>query len=93
MVATKVKLIPLDLERCQAEVTIYHPFLMGGSVRQTKRCEKKPTWLAKEAKAGKDGRRGSMTLCDECKAECEEQMRGRVQFSSLKTRSKQDIRV
>ena len=63
----KPALIPPDPERCQAELTTYNPFVMGGSVRQTERCKNKPGYLVSEVKPGKDGRKGAMSLCDECK--------------------------
>lgn len=42
---------------------------MGGSPRQVERCSNKPGYLITELKPGKDGRKGSMTLCDFCKRE------------------------
>lgn len=64
MLKTKPKLIPPDLERCQAT-------WLGGSFmtlgpRPTIRCPQAPIWIAKERKPGKDGQCGSMALCDDC---------------------------
>jgi hypothetical protein len=60
-----MNLIPPDLKRCQVESR-------GGSFmtlgpRPMERCTRKPLWIAKERKAGKDGQRGSMSLCGTCK--------------------------
>lgn len=65
----KKKLAPLtppDRERCQAEVHSYNAWVMGGSCHEVKRCEAKPTVIAKETKPAPDGRRGSMSLCGKC---------------------------
>lgn len=61
-----MKLEPHDLHRCQAEVISYTPFIMGGKPFMRTRCRAKPHWVVKETVAGKDGLRGSMTLCDSC---------------------------
>lgn len=58
-------LIPPDLKRCQAEWNEYRPFIMGGNVNQTVRCEKKPVVVAIETIPQSDGLCGSMSLCDE----------------------------
>jgi hypothetical protein len=60
------KLEPVDRTRCQAEIHSYNAFVMGGPTRQVKRCDNKPTVIAKEAEPGPDGLRGSMSLCDSC---------------------------
>jgi len=56
------KLIPPDKKRCQSEIPAM--FALGGTHR---RCDNIPKWIAKENKAQKDGCKGSMSLCDECK--------------------------
>lgn len=63
-------LIPPDTEQCQAEHTAPTNFMtLGGPpVGTMVRCKNKPTHLLKENKPDEDGRRGSMTLCDECLA-------------------------
>jgi hypothetical protein len=76
------KLIPPDFERCQSEITTYHPFVMGGNPYQTNRCENKPAWLATEPERKDKKKRGSMTLCEKCKPICEKQMPG-VEFKKL----------
>ena len=58
-----MELIKPDLERCQTE-------WLGGSFmtlgpRPTVRCEKRPVVIATEKIQGKDGLRGSMSLCGE----------------------------
>jgi hypothetical protein len=60
------KLTPPDLERCQAEKSNGVNFMTCGGRHEMIRCENKPTCVAKENKPGKDGRRGSMSLCDPC---------------------------
>lgn len=67
-------LTPPDLARCQAEITKYVPFVMGGPTRQTERCPNAPTVLIHEAKPGKDGRIGAMSLCDSCLAVARKQL-------------------
>lgn len=57
-------LIPPDYDRCQAEQREGSFMTLGP--RRMVRCEKPPVWLAVELKAGKDGERGSMTLCNDC---------------------------
>jgi hypothetical protein len=57
-------LVPPDYERCQCEIK-QGSFLTLGP-RRYERCSNKPVWLAVELVAGKDGRRGSMTLCNDC---------------------------
>ena len=60
-------LIPPDVERCQAEVTKYNAFVMGGPTKTVERCTARPKWIAVEKQPGLDGKRGSMSLCDSCK--------------------------
>jgi hypothetical protein len=64
-------LVPPDLERCQAEKPGNGPFIIGGKIGDPKngyrtRCSNRPTVIATEKKPGSDGRRGSMSICDEC---------------------------
>lgn len=61
------KLAHVDKKRCQAEWTQYSPFIMGGNVHQSGRCEKPAAFIAKEKSPGPDGQRGSMSVCTECK--------------------------
>lgn len=55
-----------DKERCQAEKKASF-MQMGGPLMR--RCAKRPMLIVKEKKPGPDGRRGSMSLCEECFAE------------------------
>ena len=41
-------------------------FMTLGPRLAQERCKNIPTVIVKENKPGKDGRRGSMSLCDEC---------------------------
>ncbi len=59
-------LTPPDKARCQAEVPNGHSFMtLGGSPGRV-RCSNVPTLIAKENQPGKDGRKGSMSLCESC---------------------------
>jgi hypothetical protein len=60
-------LTPPDLARCQGEKVERAPFALGGTHRRT-RCSNTPTVVATERKPGADGQRGSMSLCEECRA-------------------------
>jgi len=75
----------VDHARCQADVkSAYNPWIMGGDVGgRWGRCTNKPTWYAREAEAGKDGRKGAMSLCDECKGVCEKLKGASVTFEPL----------
>jgi hypothetical protein len=64
--AKKVELIPPDLDRCQAERK--EGSFMTFGPRSMIRCKNKPTVIAYENKPGKDGLRGSMSLCPFCLA-------------------------
>lgn len=60
-----------DLEQCQADKPGNGPFTMGGEIGDPKngyrtRCKAGPTVIATEKRPGEDGRRGSMSLCDDC---------------------------
>ena len=60
------KLEPPDNNRCQAEKPNGHNFMtLGGEVKMI-RCKSKPSVIATEKKAGKDGKKGSMSLCSSC---------------------------
>lgn len=63
-------LIPPDRNQCQREKMVgcwpdARHFMNIGPGKLV-RCTNKPSWIAKERKPGEDGRRGSMSLCDEC---------------------------
>lgn len=62
----KVKLIPPDMKQCQVEKPNGNTFMTLGGVPGLVRCKNKPTVLVKETKAGKDGQKGSMTMCASC---------------------------
>lgn len=73
------KLTPPDLERCQANKPGPGPFVMGGETGDPRngwrvRCRNVPTLIATERRAGPDGQRGSMALCDECTAALKSQL-------------------
>jgi hypothetical protein len=57
---------PPDFEHCQCDITTYNAWVMGGNVYQTAPCKKPPHWFLKETVPDKDGRVGSMCVCDDC---------------------------
>lgn len=57
----KQALTPPDEKRCQAEVG--GAFTLGSGLM---RCGKKPSVILTEKEPGKDGQRGSMSVCPEC---------------------------
>lgn len=66
---TKTKLAPLippDRKQCQAEKPNGYSFMTLGGTPGLVRCKNKPTVIAHENKPAEDGRKGSMSLCDEC---------------------------
>lgn len=69
----KVKLTPPDPKQCQGERRV-GAFAMGGRIGELIRCTNKPTVIATERKAGADGLKGSMSLCDSCQAKMEKQL-------------------
>lgn len=68
------ELDPPDVLRCQAEFSVYRPFILGGNVRERQRCDAKPEFIATESSPGPDGRRGSMSVCARCKDKMVEKM-------------------
>lgn len=65
----RVKLIPPDLKRCQAEMSNGWNFMTLGGRKEMVRCTNKPTAIVRELKPDKDGIKGSMSLCTECLAQ------------------------
>lgn len=59
-------LTPPDPKRCQAEVPNGHSFMTLGGRPGRERCKKAPSCIIVEVAPGKDGRCGSMSLCDDC---------------------------
>jgi hypothetical protein len=83
--APKAKpLIPPDRVRCQAEKPNGHSFMTLGGRPGLERCSAKPSWIAKEVHPGKDGRKGSMALCTDCRGVMERQMPGYATFTKIK---------
>jgi len=80
------KRIPPDLKRCQAErVHEGHTFMCMGCNPNPVQCTNVPTCIAYEAKSSwKDGKKGSMSLCDRCRVVCEKQMPGKVTFGPIR---------
>jgi len=85
-----MKLIPPDPEQCQAQhkegcwPDAQHFMVIGP--RQLVRCKNPPTVIAYEKRPGKDGRKGSMSLCNKCLVVFIEQFGG--QFATIKPISK-----
>jgi hypothetical protein len=88
-------LTPPDFARCQAEQNIYQPFVMGGRVHRTERCDSKPDFIAIELVPGKDGLRGSMSLCLACAKVMLENvdLRQRVQLQPIEVTPKKRKRA
>lgn len=81
------KLTPPDTKRCQAERKHWNPWSMGGNPEAFVRCENKPVFIAKENVAGKDGKKGSMSVCRPCRRELEKQLgKTYCTFTSIKPR-------
>lgn len=82
--AKRAKLVPPDPKRCQAEK---RSFMTLGPGRN--RCENVPVVIASERESGPDGRRGSMSLCAECRAVLVEMKgEGYAQFTPIRRRHK-----
>lgn len=77
----KVKLIPPDLKRCQAESRDGSFMTLGP--REWKQCSNAAIYIATETSPGPDGEVGSMSLCAECREICGKQM-GTVKFEVIK---------
>ena len=60
------KLIPPDPKQCQAQLSNGNTFMTFGGVSELVRCENVPLVVVKELRKGKDGKRGSMSLCAGC---------------------------
>lgn len=72
-------LTPADPERCQARVPTGGPFVIGGPSGDPLdgyrvRCTNTPVVIVTETQPGKDGRRGSMSLCGRCRGVFEKDM-------------------
>ena len=67
-------LTPPDRARCQAEKPNGNSFMTLGGRPGMVRCSNAPTVVATETAPGEDGRRGSMSLCADCRAVFERQM-------------------
>ena len=80
----KTELMPPDYSRCQTEITTTASFMqMGGPPKTTERCKNKPTILMEELVSGKDGQKGSMTVCDDCFKQAQLQSKASVLYSRL----------
>lgn len=79
-----MELEPVDEERCQADGPNpeWSPFRLG-PVPKRVRCSNMPVWVATEKEPGKDGLRGSMSLCQPCKEVCDEQLAGQIEYKAI----------
>lgn len=78
------ELEPVSHAACQADIKgPSGPFQLGAPPPRFRPCGRKPTWYARENKNGSDGRKGSMSLCEGCKIECEKRMGRAVAFEPL----------
>lgn len=55
------------MARCEAQITSYNPFRLGGNVRTTTRCDREATWQV-FGKTPKEKKMPPMGLCDRCEA-------------------------
>ena len=62
-----MRLTPPDLIRCQAEKPNGNSFMTLGGKPGWERCTAVSVWVATEIVPGKDGKKGSMSLCEECR--------------------------
>lgn len=60
-------LTPPDRAQCQVERHNGYSFMTLGSRPGLVRCSNKPAWIAREIAPGSDGRRGSMSICKDCR--------------------------
>lgn len=84
------KLIPPDLERCQAEERSF--MTLGPGMN---RCADRSVWVAREVKQGKDGLLGEMSLCSKHREAFERVSPGRATFelcSKHRAKSEADAR-
>ena len=87
-------MIPPDLKQCQADKPTGGPFILGGEIGDPRngyriRCRNEPTVIAIENEPGEDGKRGSMSLCDRCKAAAIKQLG--ESFASFAKLEKRDV--
>lgn len=66
MTKTTEGIVPADPDRCQAEVPNGHSFMTLGGSPGRERCSNTPGFIVTENKAGPDGKRGTMSLCERC---------------------------
>ena len=66
-------LVPIDYERCQAEVSNGVNFMTLGGRRGMVRCESPARWAAHDKKPRADGKVGHMSLCQSCLFHMEQQ--------------------
>lgn len=59
-------LIPPDVNQCQAQKPNGNTFMTLGGRPGYVRCKEKPVVIVTENKPGRDGRKGSMSLCAAC---------------------------
>lgn len=64
----KVKLIPVDYQRCQTLVPSGNTFITFGGTTGLVPCENAARYVATERVPGPEGLRGAMSVCERCKA-------------------------
>lgn len=85
-----VKLEPADKKQCQAEKQV-GAFSLGGTIGKRTRGTNKPSVIATEARAGRDGLVGSMSLCPACLEIAERQL-GKEFFTIKEIKAKKPVR-
>ncbi len=83
----KYELTPPDRTQCQAEKA--DGFMVLGGNHRRHRCTNKPIVVVTERQVGKDGQRGSMSLCEECKGVFEQRFPpSYVKFEPIRERKR-----
>lgn len=82
---TKKKRIPADKKRCQ--VIKYNAFSLGGDL--TTRCTNEPSWIVEETIPGKDGLKGSQSVCSECKQDWQHKVPKTWRWCKIHTREQE----
>ncbi len=72
---------PPDLQQCQAEFREGSFMTLGP--RSMRRCPNPPKYIMTEAVPGKDGRIGSMSVCNACAIVASKKFRKAVKFREI----------
>jgi hypothetical protein len=79
----KEKLIPPDINQCQADKPNGNTFMTFGGIPKMVRCRNVPEFIAMENNPKRNSERGSMSVCRECSQILIEQLG--LTFATFKT--------